>query len=195
MNGLSADVRAWARIEVVEDRRATTLLGILAFVLATALGAWVAVPLPGTAVPMTLQPLFVILAGTILGPWAGAAAMASYLAVGAAGAPVFSGGHAGLPWLMGPTGGYLLAYPLAAFAVGLLAGRSHRLVRLLPALAAGLALIYLGGVSQLAILTGEDLTALLRLGVVPFLGGDLLKVLIALVITRAARVHGSPGPQ
>ena len=58
---------------------------------------------------MTLQPMVVLLAGALLGPLAGAAAMASYLAIGALGAPVFAGGHAGLPWLVGPTGGYLIS--------------------------------------------------------------------------------------
>jgi biotin transport system substrate-specific component len=183
-------LREWALQPVVDTGRARTVLGILIFVVATALGAWVAVPVPFTAVPMTLQPLFVILAGALLGPWAGAASMATYLAVGAAGAPVFSMGGAGLPWLLGPTGGYLLAYPAAAFAVGMLAGRSRSWVRLAGALSCGLLLIYAGGVSQLFILTGEDLPTLLALGVVPFLVGDALKILMALVITRSRRVVG-----
>lgn len=183
-------LREWALQPVVDAGRARTVLGILIFVVATALGAWVAVPVPFTAVPMTLQPLFVILAGALLGPWAGAASMATYLAVGAAGAPVFSMGGAGLPWLLGPTGGYLLAYPAAAFAVGMLAGRSRSWIRLFGALTTGLLLIYAGGISQLFILTGEDLSTLLALGVVPFLVGDALKVLMALVITRSRRVVG-----
>ena len=87
--------RDFALLPVVEDRRARIGVSIVAFVLATSFGAHVAVPLPWTPVPMTLQPLFVILAGALLGPRLGAAAMASYLAVGMGGAPVFSQGHAG----------------------------------------------------------------------------------------------------
>lgn len=195
MNELSSTLRTWAHQDVVEDRRVTTLVGILAFVLATSFGAYVAVPLPWTPVPMTLQPLFVVLAGAVLGPWAGAAAMATYLAAGAGGAPVFSAGHAGIPWLMGPTGGYLLAYPAAAFAAGVLAGRSTHVFRLFGALAAGVALLYVGGVSQLFILTGESLPTLLALGVFPFLAGDLIKVFIGVWAARAARRHGSLGPR
>ena len=173
--------------DVVADGRARTFLGILGFVLATTAGAYAAVPLPWTPVPMTLQPLFVILAGALLGPWAGATAMAAYLAVGAAGAPVFSNGHAGLPWLMGATGGYLVAYPAAAFVVGLIARPAAGKLRTLAGLVSGLALIYLGGLAQLSILTGQAPVEVLGIAVVPFLGGDAVKVLIALVVVGLVR--------
>lgn len=187
MSTITETVRGWATHEVVEDRRARAAIGVLAFVLATSFGAYVAVPLPWTPVPMTLQPLFVILAGALLGPRLGAAAMATYLAVGAAGAPVFSFGGAGIPWLLGPTGGYLLAYPAAAFVVGWMAGRDGGALRLSVALTAGIATLYLGGVSQLFLLTGQELGALLTLGVLPFVVGDLTKIVMALVLTRLLR--------
>lgn len=173
--------------EAFEDRRARTFLGIVGFVLATTAGAWVAVPIPFTPVPMTLQPLAVILAGALLGPWSGATAMAAYVGLGAAGMPVFSMGHGGIPWLMGPTGGYLIAYPAAAFVVGLVARDGAGRLRILAGLSLGLAVIYLGGVSQLALLTGRDPRELVALGVVPFLVGDAVKVLIALVLVGLAR--------
>lgn len=173
--------------EAVMGRGVVLGLGIVAFILATAFGAYVAVPLPFTPVPITLQPLFVILAGALLGPWAGASAMAGYLALGIGGAPVFSAGHAGLPWLLGPTGGYLIAYPAAAFVVGVLAKDTRSVVRLGAALGAGVAVLYLGGVSQLWILTRQDVGALLLQGVLPFLAGDLVKVLAALGLVRALR--------
>ncbi len=191
MNTLTETVRGWATLEVVEDRRAKAGLGILAFTLATAFGAQVAVPLPWTQVPMTLQPLFVILAGAVLGPWLGAASMATYLAVGAAGAPVFSFGGAGLPWLFGPTGGYLLAYPAAAFLTGMVAGREGSFLRLAAGLTLGIATLYLGGVSQLFLLTGESFGTLLAVGVLPFVFGDLTKIAMALVLTRLVRPFGS----
>lgn len=179
--------------EVVADRRARTFLGIVGFVLATTVGAYVAVPVPWTPVPMTLQPLFVILAGALLGPWAGASAMAAYLALGAAGAPVFSNGHAGLPWLMGATGGYLIAYPAAAFVVGLVGGAGAGKLRTLAGLVLGLGVIYLGGVAQLSILTGQGPVQVLGLAVAPFLVGDAVKVLIALVLIGLARSAGGDG--
>jgi biotin transport system substrate-specific component len=191
MSTVTETMRSWVTRPVVEDRRGRAAIGLAAFVLATSFGAHVAVPLPWTPVPMTLQPLFVILAGAVLGPWLGAGAMATYLAVGAAGAPVFSFGGAGLPWLLGPTGGYLLASPAAAFVVGWIAGRQGGTLRLTAALAAGIATLYVGGISQLFLLTGESLGALLAVGAAPFLLGDLTKIAMALVLARLLRSTGS----
>lgn len=175
-------MREWAVREVVSDRRLRMALGILAFVLATSFGAYVAIPLPGTAVPLTLQPLFIILSGAILGPWGGATAMASYLALGLWGAPVFSFGGAGIPWLLGPTGGYLVAAPAAAFLVGTLSRGGGGRLRKGLALGVGILTLYLGGASQLLLLTGQDVSTVLALGVLPFLLGDLIKVFLALLL-------------
>ena len=184
MSMLTETLRTAAVREVVEDRRARMGVGILAFALATSLGATIAVPLPGTSVPMSLQPLFVILSGTVLGAWGGAAAMALYLAMGAMGAPVFALGGAGIPWLLGPTGGYLVAMPAAAFVAGVVAGHGRGWGRLLAGLTLGLAVIYVGGLSRLFVLTGQDVGALLRVGVLPFLAGDVAKILAAALLTR-----------
>jgi len=181
MQGIGT-LRELAVREVVSDRKIRMGLGILAFVLATAFGAYVAVPLPGTAVPLTLQPLFIILAGGVLGPWGGAAAMATYLAMGLSGAPVFSFGGTGLPWLLGPTGGYLVAAPAAAFLVGYLSRGGVGIGRRAVALSVGIGTLYLGGVSQLLLLTGQDLGTVVAVGVFPFLLGDLIKVLLALLL-------------
>ena len=184
MMQVAGTIRELAVREVVAHKGIRRVLGMLAFVLATSLGAYVAVPLPGTAVPMTLQPLFIILSGAILGPWGGAGAMASYLALGLSGAPVFSFGGMGLPWLMGPTGGYLVAAPAAAFLVGYLTRGGAGRVRRALALGSGLGILYLGGVSQLLLLTGQDLGTVLAVGVIPFLLGDLIKVALALLLTE-----------
>src|SRR2546421_10895498 len=149
-----------------------------------AVAAQLALPLPGTPVPVTLQPLAVLLVGGLLGPSLGAASMILYLALGAAGLPVFTPcGLPGLARLVGPTGGYLLAYPVAAFAVGKIAGDGRRVARLALAAAAGLVLIHLGGLAQLAILTGSGSGAV-RLGTLPFLAGDLVKLVIAVLLLR-----------
>jgi biotin transport system substrate-specific component len=163
-------------------RAAAVVLGAV-FV---AVAAQIAVPLPGTPVPMTLQPLAVLLVGGVLGPGLGAASLVLYLAMGAAGLPVFTPyGLPGLARLVGATGGYLLAYPVAAFAVGKLVGNGRRWDRVALAVLAGLVLIHLGGAAQLLILSGSA-TAALRLGTLPFLIGDVLKLAIALVVLRSA---------
>ena len=181
-------VRDFALLAVVEDRRARIGLAIVTFVLATSFASHVAVPLPWTPVPMTLQPLFVILAGAVLGPRLGAAAMATYLAVGMGGAPVFAQGHAGIGVRLGPTGGYLISYPAAAYVSGLLAGKaSSSALRLFGALSAGMLIIYVGGTAQLALLTQLDLRAVMDLSVLPFLGGDLTKVLMGVLVAKRLR--------
>lgn len=154
-----------------------------------ALSAQVVVPMPLSPVPATLQPLAVLAVGGILGARAGAAALVLYLAAGLAGLPVFAAGGSGVSRLLGPTGGYLLAFPIAAAVTGFLAtramareGTGARLALVLLACAAGMVVIHVGGVSQLAILGGDPALAM-RHGFVPFLTGDLLKIgLSALVI-------------
>lgn len=171
-----------------------TLLGVVFFVAGTAAGASLALPVPWTPVPLTLQALFVFLAGAVLGPWAGGTALSLYLVLGAWGAPVFSGGNGGFEWLMGPTGGYLIVYPAAAFAVGLLTqSESATLRRDLGALLVGLVVLYAGGASQLWLLTGVAASQLLALGVLPFIASDLLKVLAALAMLRAWRALAHSG--
>src|SRR5436853_4929890 len=146
--------------------------------LVVAAAALAAVPLPGTPVPMTLQPLAVLLVGGLLGARLGALSMILYLAMGAAGLPVFTPTVplVGFARLFGPTGGYLLAYPLAAYAAGRLADvPTWR--RVTVAVLAGLILIHLGGLAQLAIITG-NISGAARLATWPFLLGDLLKLAI-----------------
>lgn len=159
------------------------LLGIAGFVLATAAASQVAIPLPGTPVPFTLQPMLVILAGMMLGPVAGATSMALYLAAGAAGLPVFTPiGAPGVARLLGPTGGYLLAYPAAAYVAGILAQRFPRFAGRALAGIAGMVVLFAGGIAQLTVLTGSAATAL-ALGVTPFAALDIVKALLAAGLT------------
>src|SRR6266568_689307 len=152
--------------------------------------AQISVPLPGTPVPMTLQPMAVLLVGGLLGARFGALSMILYLAMGAAGLPVFTPTVPllGIARLLGPTGGYLLAYPIAAFAVGWLVTpglapgvNPPRLARVALGVLAGLVLIHLGGLAQLLILTG-NVSAAARLGTWPFLLGDLAKLAVATAV-------------
>lgn len=161
---------------------------LLAGALVVGLAAQVALPLPGTPVPFTLQVPAVLMAGVLLGPRMGAASMVLYLALGVMGLPVFAPvGPAGLARLLGPTGGYLLAYPLAAAVAGQLSGGGTSWRALAGGLLAGLAAIHVGGVAQLAVLSGSLEQAVL-LGSRPFLGLDLVKLLLLALVLR--RVTG-----
>ena len=159
--------------------------------LVVALAAQVVVPIPLNPVPITLQPLAVLTVGGLLGAAGGVSALVLYLILGSLGLPVFAGGSAGVHHLLGPTGGYLLAFPIAAGVAGALVGNPPRSVlRVLLACALGMAIIHLGGVSQLALLGGDPALAF-RIGFVPFLTGDLLKVGLAaaLILLAGPRIR------
>ena len=168
----------------------------LAAVMAALIGAVATVRLflPGLSVPITLQVLVVLLAGALLRPAWGAAAMGLYLLLGAAGLPVFAGGTGGLQVLAGPTAGYLWSYPLAAALVGVLtpapgggSARRSDLPRLAGAMLAGLGVIYLGGAGWAWLVGGKGLTAVLTGWVLPFVPFDLAKVAAATVAATAVR--------
>jgi biotin transport system substrate-specific component len=167
-----------------------------ALVLAVALTAAAAqftVVLPWTTVPFTLTPLVVILSGAMLGSRLGAAAQVAYLAAGIAGLQVFAPSVAlppGLGRLFGPTGGYLMAYPLAAFAAGWLAERGwdRTTPRALVAMSAGMATIYLGGFLWMTGIVGSPVVAFTQ-AVAPFVLADAIKVVMAAVaLPRAWRL-------
>jgi biotin transport system substrate-specific component len=155
---------------------------IAAFVLFTATGAQLAVYLPWTPVPVTMQTLFVALAGIALGPRDGAAAMIAYLALGAAGGPVFAGFSFGPAILFGPTGGYLFMFPAAAALSGAVARALGGRRGSFAAALAGSAAIMAGGASYLALLGGWGIGTALAMGVYPFLAGEALKAGLAAVL-------------
>ena len=169
---------------VISQVRRLSLLGVAGFALALAAAAQVGIPIPGTPVPVTLQPMIVVLAGLMLGPALGASSMALYLALGAAGLPVFAPvGAPGVARLLGPTGGYLIAFPFAAFAAGYVSRRFPTLLGRWAAAMLGMVVIFTGGISQLAILTGS-LGQAVAFGVTPFAAFDILKALVAAGIAR-----------
>jgi biotin transport system substrate-specific component len=149
------------------------------------------VPLPFTPVPFTFQPMVVLVAGLVLGSRLGSASQILYLAAGIAGLPVFAGSITlppGALRLLGPTGGYLLAYPLAAFVTGYLAerGLDRRYGTSVVAMLAGLAVIYAGGAAWLGLFArtasgsaATGMQAALLTGVYPFVIPDLVKLAAA----------------
>jgi biotin transport system substrate-specific component len=171
-------------------------IGAIAFAAVLAVASQFAIPIPGTPVPITLQPLVVVLAGLVLGPTTAAASMVMYLAAGAAGLPVFAPvGAPGVARLLGPTGGYLLACPAAAVVAGALGWRSGTqgtlgFIRRVAAAAAGILVLYVGGVAQIAVLTG-DVARALELGVPPFVAFDAVKAVVAAALsgTLATRLR------
>ena len=178
---------------IVNPRGATTLVDavlprprtwlsdaalVVVFSAFVALTAQVSIPLG--PVPLTLQTLGVLFTGAVLGSRRGFLALLVYLAEGAAGLPVFAGGAGGIAHLLGPTGGYLISYPLAAGLVGFLAERGwdQRPARTALAMVMGNLVIYALGVAWLAVFLGALGTALYK-GMLIFIPGDLIKIAVA----------------
>lgn len=158
--------------------------GIAAFVVFTTVAAQLAVRLPYTPVPVTMQTLFVLLAGIVLGPRDGFYAMIAYIGIGLAGAPVFAGMTFGPAVLFGPTGGYLLAFPAAAMLTGAFAkSLDGGKPAVLLASLAGSATILITGTAYLWLLSGQSMSSVLAMAVVPFVLADLVKVVAAVVLT------------
>ncbi len=156
------------------------------FAALTAVGAFVAIPIG--PVPIVLQNLFVMLMGLLLGPRWGLAGVGAYLLAGALGLPVFAGGTGGIGRFVGPTGGYLVGYLPSVALIGWLSqrGRPQRLFDAL-AVVAGTFVLYLCGVSWLKIATSLDWGKTLMVGMVPFLPGDIAKMIVAVMMVGGLR--------
>lgn len=159
------------------------LIGAAAIAVLTWVGASIVVPIQ--PVPITLQTLFVLLAGSAVGRAYGTLGQALYIGAGALGIPVFAGGAAGLGILAGPTGGYLASFIVAPFVVAVLLGGSGSIVRQTLAFVAGTLVIFAAGVGHLALFYTHDLTLALRVGLLPFLPGAAFKIVAAVSIHRS----------
>lgn len=192
-------VPALSLVESVTERwgapavsRGVRVGAVLFAAVLTGAAAQLSLTVPGTAVPFTMQPLAVLLAGAALGARHGALSQVVYLVLGVAGASMFAVSPVLLPGvarLLGPTGGFLLAFPMAAFAAGWLADRgwTRTYVGTVAAMTAGLAVLYAGGLSWLVVLGGPSSTVALW----PFAAADLVKITVAAaVVPLAVRALG-----
>lgn len=165
------------------------------FTSLTAVGAYLSIPLPFTPVPVTLATLAAMLSGTLLGSKYGSISQIIYIFIGAVGVPVFHNFTAGIGIITGPTGGYLLGYVAIAFFAGLY--RNNRCssektihpnpsstVKLVFLLAAGNVICYTAGTLWFVISTGSSISAALLSCIVPFIPGDILKILVATFLTK-----------
>jgi len=152
-----------------------------------AVGALIQIPIG--PVPVTLQTFFIVLAGFILGPVSGAAAMLLYILAGAIGLPIFAGGKAGFAVLFGPTGGYLLGFVGTAYIAGLGKHSKNNFMPLVWGLL-GLACVYLVGFLRLKFALDISFAKAAAIGIAPFIWGDLIKVVAAVVGLRFLRKQG-----
>jgi biotin transport system substrate-specific component len=186
--------RADARVRAAEQTGAVLLVSVL-----TAVASQISIPLPFTPVPFTFQPMVVLVGAAALGSRLGMASQILYLALGVAGLPVFAASAslpAGVMRLLGPTGGYLMSYPFAAFVAGWLAERGfdRRYHTFVAAMVAGLGVVFGGGVLWLWAmwLRGRGVNAALAAGFYPFVLADCAKLAVAASVMPALwRISGS----
>jgi biotin transport system substrate-specific component len=178
--------RADARVRAVEQAGA-----VVAVTALTAVAAQIAIPLPFTPVPFTFQPMVVLVGAAALGSRRGMASQMLYLALGLVGFPVFAASPAlpqGIARLLGPTGGYLISYPVAAFVAGSLAehGFDRRYMTFVLAMAAGLSVVFAGGIAWLTVTQpAHSVRAALAAGFYPFVLADLVKLFVAASVMPA----------
>ena len=180
-------------VDLVGDEAAANLARAALFAALVGAFAYVSFPFPVSPAPVTLQVLGVFLAGIFLGPVWGAAALVLYLTAGALGAPVFSGGAAGFGELVGPTGGYLFSYPIAAALVGAIVHRGAALRDLdavsapvlAAAMTAGTVVVYALGVVGLFLSLELTLVESVIQGAVVFLPAEGAKMAAAIGIVRS----------
>ena len=176
----AASHNAWTGVQI---------LSVVFVAVLTASAAQLSFPLPFTPVPFTIQPMIVLVGAAALGSRLGALSQILYLTLGLAGLPVFAFSPElpqGFARLLGPTGGYLMAYPAAAFVTGLLAerGLDRRYLTSILAMTAGLSVIFLGGVLWIAQATG--MPTALATGLYPFIVVDIIKVVAAGLVLPTA---------
>ena len=156
------------------------------FAALTAAVAPLKIPLGFTPVPITLQTLVVLMSGAMLGPYYGALAMILYVVVGILGLPVFAGGGSGIGAVLGPTGGYLISYFIAAYAIGKIVQMKKKpaFFDYVVAMVAGTIIIYVLGAGWGMVVTGLGIAAILAGWVFPFIIGDTIKLLAAAYIAK-----------
>lgn len=183
------------------DRKNTARpIFIVLFAALISSGCFISIPLPG-GVPITLQNMAAILSALVLGGLGGFISVILFLFAGLIGLPVFSGGRGGIAVIIGPTGGFLIGYAFGALAAGLIAGKANvdggkrqgkkgamlATVRLLAASCTGFIIILLFGTVRFMLMTGRPLIETLFICVLPFLPGDIIKIILAALAAGRVR--------
>ncbi|MGM0413849.1 MAG: biotin transporter BioY [Bacillota bacterium] len=153
------------------------------FTSLTAIGSYLIIPLPISPVPITLQTFFVLMSGLIGGKYIGITSQLTYFFIGIIGLPVFASGLGGIGVLLSPTGGFLIAFPLAAYIAGIKKNLTDSKYLLIKLIFANL-IIYLIGITYMIIGWDFNLKSALTAGVLPFIPGDLLKIILLIIIKK-----------
>ena len=171
------------KANVIGNKTIDAVIGVTFFIIATALGAYIRIPVPGTPVPITLQTFFVVLSGAVLGSRLGLFSQAGYIILGAIGMPIFQGYTFGFAHILGPTGGYLIGFMAASFLTGkMLEGESRNLFKITASFLMGNAVLYTLGILWLMLIYRISLLNAVMIGVLPFFTIELAKIFLAAVV-------------
>ncbi len=152
------------------------------------IGGYLSFPIPFSPMPIVLSDLFVILAGLFLGSATGLSSVVLWIFLGAIGLPVFAGGKAGLAVFVGPTAGFLIGYMACAFAIGYISTRGKpSILKDFVAIIAGILLMYGFGVPGLKLVLGLTWGKALAAGLIPFIPGTVIKIIVALALAKVLR--------
>lgn len=156
------------------------MISIALFAALIAISAYISIPLPFSPVPITMQPLIIMLAGLLLAPKEAIGSVLVWMLIGVAGMPVFAKGGAGFGILAGPTGGYILGFALGALVISLLKGKEVNLARyILACVVGGLIVVYTLGALRLGQILNKSIAQAFMIGAVPYLIPDLIKLFLA----------------
>lgn len=158
------------------------------FAALTAILSQISIPLPFTPVPINLATLSVLLSGAILGKNGGVISQLVYVLLGAIGLPVFAGFSSGIQIILGPTGGYIIGYIVAAFIVGMITEKYAKiLMTYIISMILGIIACYILGTAWFIHVTGSGLVAALTMCVFPFIIGDIIKIAAGSFLARRLR--------
>lgn len=171
------------RVNTISDKATDAVIGVTFFIMATTLGAYIRIPVPGTPVPITLQTFFVVLSGAVLGSRLGLFSQAGYIFLGAIGLPVFQGYTFGMAHILGPTGGYLIGFMAASFLAGkILEKGSRNLFKITASFTIGNIVLYALGILWLMLIYRISFLNAILIGVLPFFTVELAKIFLAAVV-------------
>lgn len=171
------------KANTIGNKTVDAVVGVTFFIIATTLGAYIRIPVPGTPVPITLQTFFVVMSGAVLGGRLGLFSQAGYIFLGAIGLPIFQGYTFGMAHILGPTGGYLIGFMAASFLIGkILEKESQNLLKIIASFAMGNIVLYTLGTLWLMLIYKINFVNAILIGVLPFLTIELAKISLAAVI-------------
>ncbi len=172
----------------MRNQNLQSMILVALFAALISVASFIAIPIPFSAVPVTMQTFMIMVIGLLFKPKEAGLSVLLYLIIGALGLPVFAGGTGGFGVLAGPTGGFLISFVFAAIVISVLKGKEVSIPRMAIATAVGgMLVVYAIGTPWLAFVLGLDMQTAMGAAMLPFLVGDVAKVILAVLVSYPLR--------